>query len=381
MLTGLLDRATQADPGLSRPAVTLTFGAAAGGGGGIGGALGDVASAVGLGGAAGPGLEAGLVSLRLRRGIAPAVDVAELLLAPVPGGPDLPAPGDAGEIGFAAGDATAAFACTIDRREDRADGLARLTATNGGRLLARLRVETAFESQSPGAIIDALAAEAGVTSQAGSGTGDRLPRYLADEGCSLLDHVARLAATAGRLAAFDDAGALILIDDAAEGGEAVARLVAGETLLDWRIGAREAPAGAVTIDGAGAADQGGNAWAWLRKSAGPFRAEAGSGTPARRHPAPWARSETAVGDLAAARARAVAREAVTGRFLAGAMPQAVPGAMVEVAGTGAHDGLWRVLSLDLTFDLARGMLAEIRAAPAGAGGGGIGGLSLPGGLL
>lgn len=313
MLTGLLDRATQADPGLSRPAVTLTFGAAAGGGGGIGGALGEFASAVGLGGAAGPGLEAGLVSLRLRRGIAPAVDVAELLLAPVPGGPDLPAPGDAGEIGFAAGDATAAFACTIDRREDRADGLARLTATNGGRLLARLRVETAFESQSPGAIIDALAAEAGVTSQAGSGTGDRLPRYVADEGCALLDHVARLAATAGRLAAFDDAGALVLIDDAAEGGEAVARLVAGETLLDWRIGAREAPAGAVTIDGA--------------------------------------------------------------------MPQAVPGAMVEVAGTGAHDGLWRVLSLDLTFDLARGMLAEIRAAPAGAGGGGIGGLSLPGGLL
>ena len=377
MLTGLLDRATRTEPGLTRPTVTLTFGGPGSDAGGIGGALGAAAAAVGLGGATGPGLEAGLVRLRLRRGVAPAVDVAEMLLAPVPGGPDLPAPGDAGEIALTAGDAAASFACTIDLREARSDGLVRLTATNGGRTLARARLEKSFESQTPGAIIDALADEAGVTGRAGSGTGDRLPRYLADEGRSLLGHLARLAATAGRLAAFDDAGALILIDDAAQGGEAVARLAAGETLVDWRIGAREAPGGSVTVDGAGAADKGGNAWAWLRKEPGPFRAEAGSGPPARRLPASWARSEAAVGDLAAARARAVARAAAQGRFLAVAVPQAVPGAVIEIAGTGTQDGLWLVLSVDLTFDLAGGMLSEIRAAPAGAAGDGPG---LPGGL-
>jgi hypothetical protein len=311
--------------------------------------------------------------------VAPGVDVAELLLAPVPGGPDLPAPGDVGEIALSAGDAASAFACSIDLKEDRGGGLVRLTATNGGRVLARSRLEKSFESQTPGAIIDALASEAGVTGRAGA-AGDRLPRYLADEGRSVLDHIARLAATAGRLAAFDDAGALVLLDDAAEGGEAVARLVAGETLIDWRIGAREAPGGAVTVDGAGAADKGGNAWAWLRKEPGPFRAEAGSGPPARRLPAPWARSESASGDLAAARARATAREAAPGRFLAASVPQAVPGAIVEVAGTGTRDGPWLVLSVDLRFDLAHGMLSEIRAAPAGAGAT-AGGLGLPGGLL
>ncbi|MFN0114436.1 MAG: hypothetical protein ACKVPY_07155, partial [Paracoccaceae bacterium] len=287
----------------------------------------------------------------------------------VPGGLDLPEPGDVGRIGLSAGDAASAFACTVDLREDRSDGLVRLTATNGGRVLARTRIARSFEQQDPGAIIDALASEAGVTGKAGS-AGDRLARYFADDGCSLLDHVARLAATAGRLATFDDTGALVLLDDAGE-GEAVARLVAGETLIDWRVGARE-PGGTVTVSGAGAADQGGNAWAWLRKEPGPFRTEAGSGAPKRQHSAAWARSEAAVGDLAAARVRALAREASPGRFRVGGLPQAVPGAVVEIAGIGAQDGLWRVIAVDLTFDLHHGMVSDLTAAPIG--GGGLGGL-------
>jgi hypothetical protein len=48
----------------------------------------------------------------------------------------------------------------------------------------------------------------------------------------------------------------------------------------------------------------------------------------------------------------------------------VPGAIVEVAGLGDGDGHWRVLAVDLTFDLEAGMLSEIRAAPLAAGGGG-----------
>ncbi|MFN0113403.1 MAG: hypothetical protein ACKVPY_01865, partial [Paracoccaceae bacterium] len=80
MLTGLLDRATQTEPGLTRPKVTLTFG----GGGEDGGLLGGLAQAAGLV-ATGPGLEAGLVRLRLHRGMAAGVDWAEVLLALVPG--------------------------------------------------------------------------------------------------------------------------------------------------------------------------------------------------------------------------------------------------------------------------------------------------------
>ena len=65
-----------------------------------------------------------------------------------------------------------------------------------------------------------------------------------------------------------------------------------------------------------------------------------------------------------------------GSFLVPALPQATPGAMGELAGVDGHDGPWLVLAIDLSFDLARGMVSEIRAAPAGSGGSalGLGGL-------
>lgn len=353
--------------GITRPAVTLDFSAGGGGGGsGLGGLAGDVAAAVGLGGGGGgPTLADGLVALRLVRGTAPDVDAAEMLLAPVPGGPDLPAPGDTGSIGLSAGDLSAQFACTVDLAERRADGLCRVTATNGGRLMARARVLLSFADQDPGAIIDALAAEVGADSAAGS-AGETLKSYIADDRRSAWDHVARLAATAGRLAGFDDAGMLTLFDDTAT-GEAVARLAVGETLLDHRIQTREAAVGALSVDGDGANDKGGNAWAWLRKDPSPIRAVAGDGQPARRLTAPWLRSQPASQALADGRFRAMTRTAVRGRFLAQAVPQIVPGALIEIAGTAA-DGTWLVLRVRLGFELSTGMVSEIDAAPIGGGG-------------
>jgi hypothetical protein len=366
MISGLLDAGT-APPTLTRPRVTLSFGA---GGGGL---LGGLAQAAGLA-SAGEGLEAGLVRLRLHREVAPGVDWAEMIIAPVPGGPDLPEAGDEGTIGLAAEDATSSFSCTIDLVEQRSDGLRRLTASNGGRVLARSRAEISFADRTPGDIIDALAAEAGVT--AGVGTaGEKLPRYVADGGRSLLDHVARLAATAGRLAHFGDDGALALVDDAAP-GEAVARLLAGANILDMRI-AKRAVEGKVVVHGEGAPDQGSKAWAWIRKQSAALDAEAGTAPPERRSAAPWARSRGSATDLAGARQRALAREASTGRFLVSAVPQAAPGVVVELSGVEGHDGSWLVTAVDVTFDPARGMVSEIRAAPAGGGSGG----SLPGGLL
>lgn len=368
MLGGLLDAGT-APPALTRPRVTLSFGAGGGGGGGL---LGGLAEAAGLGSAE-AGLEAGLVRLRLHRAVAPGVDWAEMIIAPVPGGPDLPAAGDEGTIGLVAEDAQSSFACTIDLVEKRSDGLCRLTASNGGRMLARARAEISFADQTPGDIIDALADEAGVTAGVGP-AGEKLPRYVADSGRSLLDHVARLAATAGRLAFFDDEGALAVVDDAAS-GEAVAQLLAGTNILDMRI-AKRAVEGKILVHGEGAPDQGSKAWAWLRKESAALDAEAGTAPPERGDAAPWVRSHDAATDLAGARQRALAREASLGRFLVSAVPQAAPGVVVELSGVEGNDGSWLVTEVDLTFDPARGMVSEIRAAPAGGGGG-----SLLGGLL
>jgi hypothetical protein len=355
----------------------LSFGAGGGGGAG-GGLLGGLASAAGIGGGGAPGLEAGLVQLRLHRGLAPDVDWAELLLAPVPGGPDLPALGDEGSIALAAGDAKSRFSCTVDQVERRPGGTVRLTATNGGRLLARARAAQSFAGRTPGDIIDALAGAAGVTATVGA-AGEALPRYVVGEGAGLLDHVAALAATAGRVAAFGDDGTLALLDDTAD-GEPVGRIAVGENLLDMRVAERAAD-GARKVRGEGAPDQGRAAWAWLRKSDGGMVAEAGDGDPARAAAAPWARSAAAAAALAGARQRAAARAAQPARFLVPAFPQAVPGAIVELAGLGDGDGHWRVLAVDVEFDLEGGMVSDIRAAPLAAGGGAGGALGALAGLL
>ena len=323
------------------------------------------AGLAGLGGQ-GPTLADGLVGLTLARGLVPAVDVAELLLVAVPGGPALPAPGDGGTVTLSAGDQSSAFACTVELVETRARGVSRLTATNGGRLLAQTRVDRSYAEQTAGAIIADLAQGAGVTASASGG--ETLPRYVADGGRSVLDHVARLAATAGRIACFDDGGTLRLVDDGSA-GESVATFTAGETLLDFRTVAREG-AGSVAIDGEGASDAGGgNAWAWLRKEAGPVSSGGGSGMPQRRGAAPWVRSQQAATDLAGASLRAQARVAALGRFLVQAAPAVVPGAVFTIAGVGAADGTWRALAVTIRFDLATGMTSEIEAAPTGAGAG------------
>lgn len=365
---GFLD---QSDAGsLTRPSVTLTFGG--GGGGGLGGLAGGIADAAGFGPGAGPSLADGLVSLRVIRGMAPEVDFAECMLVAVPGGPDLPAPGDGGSVALAAGDKTSAFACVVDLVESRPNGLSRLTATNGARLLARARVNLSFADQSPGAIIDALAAEVGVDSAAGN-AGETLKVYVADDRRSVWDHVARLATTAGRLAGFDDVGSLTLFDDTAT-GEPVATFTVGETLIDYRIQAREAAVGALAVDGEGAGDKGGNSWAWLRKETGPMSATSGDGQPARRMTAPWVRGQPVARALADARFRSMGRVAASGWFVVQANPQVVPGSLITIEGTGATDGTWLTLGVDVRFDLESGLQSRVHAATVGGGGGSLAGL-------
>lgn len=354
-----------------RPSITLTFG---GGGdsGGIGGALGDVASAVGLSSAA-PGLADRLIALRITRGLAPEVDWAEFFLLPEGDAPV--APGDAGTIAMAAGDVSSSFACTIDTVEQQGHGLLRVTASNGGRILAQSRVSRSFANQDPGAIIADLARLAGIDTTI-SAQGASLPRYITDDRRSLHDHIARLAATAGRLAGFDDEGQLVLFDDTAT-GEAVATFAQGENLLDMRLAQRLPHAGASIIDGAGAADAGGgNAWAWLRKEVGPMRVSSGDGPPQRRGNAPWLTSAQGVADIAGARSRADGRLGAASRLLVQGAPQVTPGAVIAVKGSQGVDGPYLVTRVVYRFDSPRGLTAEISAAPLGGSGAaaGLGGL-------
>ncbi|ONG58582.1 hypothetical protein BKE38_02770 [Pseudoroseomonas deserti] len=361
-------------PAILRPRVALDFAPAAGEGGGMLGALSDAASALGLGGDA-AALADRLISLRLVRSLAPEVDSAEFLLLPE-GAPPFAA-GDPGSITLAAADASARFPCRVEAVEQRGHGLLRALAGNGGRILAQSRLSRSYANQDAGAIIGDLAQQAGVDSAVGS-LGRSLPRYVADDRRSLYEHVAALAASAGRLAGFDEDGRLALLDDTAT-GEALATFTLGVDILDMRLVDRLPHAGALLVDGAGAADAGGGeAWSWLRKQVGPLRAASGEGTPQRRLAAPWLTAPQAVAGLLGARSRAEARQRRFGRLLVQGAPQLRPGALVALKGTPA-DGNWLITRLEQRFDARHGLTARLDIAEAGGGGGGL--ASALGGLL
>ncbi len=246
------------------------------------------------------------------------------------------------------------------------------------RILARMRVSQSFADQSPGGIIAALASDAGVETDAG-GAGTRLPRYVVDESCSVLDHIADLAAAAGRVAVFDGEGRLLLVDDSAL-GEPVATLVRGDHVLDIRLGTRRPHIGALAVVGAGAPDAGGNAWAWLRKSNGPLKVEVGDGAPQRRVRDAGLRAQQAVVDRAGATLRAGERVSGRTRILSVGVPAAQPGGAIELSGFDDADGIYFVTAVTHRFDTAGGFTSEIEAARASSGGslldalGGLGGL-------
>jgi hypothetical protein len=386
MVAALLDRITGGGgtAALTAPRVTLRSGGGAGGGGGLAGAIGGaVGGAVGgaagnmLGGGGDDELGSRVLALTLTRGILPMLDLAEIHLAPEPGGgaPDagLPALDAPLTLGLQAGDAAGSFTGTVAEREPRATGEARLVLGNGGALLARLRVDETHSDRKPGEIAADLCGRLGIAFEGIKGA--PMPRCALHAAMPAHLQVARLAAMADAVAAFDDAGALWLIDDTA-GGESMARLEAGGNLLDWHLTERRPTRGALTVDGAGV--EGASRWGWLRKTPGPMRATAGTGAPARALAAPALRSPAGVEAMAGALARAGTRATARARFLVLGAPGVVPAGRVTVEGVEGASGEWFVLRVTHRLDLAHGLLSEIAAAPAG-GGGGISGLL--GGLL
>jgi hypothetical protein len=369
MVAGLLDRVTGGGgaAALTVPQVTLEAGGGAAGGG-LGAAVGNL-----LGGGTGAEpLGTRVLSLRLTRGLLPMLDLAEIQLAPAHGGEALPGLEAALALGLRAGEATAQFAATVAERELRPAGAGRLVLSNGGARLARLRVNECHTDRKPGDIVADLAGRLGIDTAGVKG--EALPRCLLDAATPGHLLVARLAAMAGAVAAFDDAGTLRLIDDTAQ-GKTVAELEAGVNLLDWHLTTRRAVTGALSVDGAGV--EGSTRWAWLRKEPGPMRTTTGTGDPVRAVAAPALRCPAGVEALAGALARSATRSAARARFLATGLPAVVPGAMVALAGLPEGDGNWFVTAVTHRFDLAHGLVTEIAAAPVG--GGGAGGML--GGLL
>jgi len=331
-----------------------------------------------------------LVSLRLRRGLAPLVDFVELRLAPRDWAADGFSPplgvGDSGtvELGQAAAALVKVFTGEVEAIELHGAGLLRATATNGGRRLAQLRVSQSYANQKPGDIIADLAGAADVDVTGAGGAGETLARYAVDDRQPVYASIAELAAAAGRLAAFDAEGKLTLLDPAAP-GEVAATLRYGTDIIGFVLADRSANAGAIAVHGAGAPDAAGsNVWAWFRKELGPEGVVTGEGPPQRRYTTPGARSPEAVAQRAASAVQAAERVRSLSRMRVQGAPGIAPGSLVAVESVpgGLGNGEYVVTGLEHRFDAETGLVTDLRISRVGGGGdllgsllGAIGGLS------
>lgn len=148
-----------------------------------------------------------VVSVRCERALAPGVGRLRVRL-PYVG--DLPATvGDDVRLDLDSGDSAAAgsatvFTGTIAALRHGPDGVDVL-AGDASWTLAQFRPATTYQGQTAGAVIGALAADAGVDT-AGVDDGPTLPSYVADGATTGWEHVARLAAWSGADAFVDGDG-------------------------------------------------------------------------------------------------------------------------------------------------------------------------------
>jgi hypothetical protein len=374
-----LDSGSSGPATVSRPAATVSFGASSSASSGFGGIV-DAAASL-LAGAPGDPWREHLLSLRLRRAVAPNVDVLELLVAAVATAPAVEI-ADEGSVSLTGTDGadTEVFTGAIDGIHDRANGMRLVTATNGSRLLAQARLNRSFEQQDAGEIIEALASELGLSSELPGGA-PMLPRFVVDDRVSLYGHIARLAAFSGHLVCIGADGTVKAKDTAAD-AEPTASLAYGVDILDFALGQREPHTAAVQVTGEGAAgDQGSDAWYWLRKDPASNQSTAGSGTPLRASSMGALRSAADVEAFAAARLRRAGEAATRGWLLIAGAPQIEPGDNVDVSGLpqSSLDGAYRVDDIVHQFDARGGFRSRLQVVKAGAGGGGL--ADLLGGLL
>jgi phage protein D len=376
-----LDQGASGPPSVSRPAATVTFGSASASSSGFGGIV-DAAASL-LAGAPGDPWREHLLSLRLRRGLAPEADVLQLLVAATPTAPAV-ALADKGSLSLTGSDGTdmLVFTGQVDGIHERASGARLVTATNGSRELAQARLNRSFEQQDAGQIIQALASELGLSADT-PGNVPTLPRFVVDDRVSLYAHVARLAALSGFIVCIAADGG-VKVKDPAAGGEPTARISYGVDVLDFTLGERAAHTAAVQVTGEGAAgDQGSDAWYWLRKDPAANQSTAGSGTPLRTISLGALRSADVVATLASAKLQRASEAATRGWLLTAGAPQVEPGDNVELSGMpqSSLNGSYRVDEIVHEFDVRSGFRSRLRVVNAGAGGGAGGLAGLIGGLL
>jgi hypothetical protein len=323
--------------------------------------------------------EGQLMGLRLRRSRAPAMDRLEVSLplavafeAEV--GAECSLTLDGGDAEGGGGEAQV-FAGQLTN-VTRAGNALRITAHNGGLVLARYRPVGAYEQTGLDQVIASYCADAGIDVVLDIDA-PILALYAADGHASALQEIARLAGLASANAAFDGEGRLHVTEDGGPEDELALRY--GRELLQIEIGETLAPSDTITVVGEGAGDPGAPEARWLTTD---FLAGSGPtpGIDAQRRRVPELRdsSDTEAAAVALATRRAAAARPV--RMQTWLMPSLAPGMRLEVIDLPDPLGLEECHVTQVVSTIVAGGCAESSVWAQGrpAGGGLLGAL---GGLL
>jgi len=363
---GLLDSLGGGAPGMRKPTFEIAFG----GGGGLGGMAAAAAGALGGGG---DPWSQHLLVVTVDAGMAPSVDVAEVVYA---AGPDAPkvSVGDEGTIklGYDDDSNELVFTGKVESVRREIGGVVRVTVTNGAAALARLRVNAAYDGQTAGDVVKDLAGQASVDTGSVE-DGLKFAYFVADDRSGGWGHVARLARNSGHVAYVNPEGKLYFAPYV-EGSPTSFKY--GQDLLALEVAEGTPALGKATAVGEGAAgSQGQDAWPWLLKDPSPVKRESGSGDGERLIEDGAVRSGDAAQKLAEGVVLAASRAKLTGRMLVPGAPKVAVGGTVEVtdAPDDALNGSWMARRVRHRYAKREGFTTRVDFCAAGSGGG-LGGL-------
>jgi phage protein D len=308
-----------------------------------------------------------LESISIEAGLAPAVDVAELVFAARADAPK-PALDDEGYIGlgFEGEEPTPVFWGWVDLVHRSIGGKQRIVATNATGVVAAFRLDQGYEQQTAGAVVRDLARRAEMDDVTAD-DGPELPYYVVDSRSSAWEHIARLAALAG-FAAWSDADSGIHFGPL-QAGSPVQTFTYGQDVLELEAFQSPPSPAAVTVVGDGAAgSKGADAWSWNLKDISPLRASAGSGDPAVLVERGAIRSAEAAGAAAEGIAANARLGTLTARLLVPGAPKAAVGTTVAVASApdDTLNGSWLVRGVRHRLVKARGYTTQLLVAKADA---------------
>jgi hypothetical protein len=309
-----------------------------------------------------------VVSVVVEVGLAPFADVVTLFVADGASAPGV-IPGDSGtvELGYEDDATELVFTGQVEEVRRSVQGTIRVTATDGGASLSRLRANQSYEQQTAGDIVKDLAGRARVDT-ATVEDGVSFPFYALDDRRGAYRHVAALASKSGYLAYFTPEGMLSFAPFTA--GQAVQTFTYGEDVISLHATEGTPVVGAVTTVGEGAAgSQGQEAWSWLVKDLSSVSGSAGTGEPERLVQDASLRGAEAAQGAAEGIADVAKGETVIGELLVPGSPAVVVGSAVEISDTpqDALNGLFPVRRVRHRFSKREGFVTSIHFGSTGDG--------------